>query len=175
MLSLAHDADLDPDLDKVIVGLNNGRVEQWAFKGKVSERGLEAHSKGVKALALSETFLITGSYDHLIKVWDKVNWRPLATLGHHEESVWDLAVCNRSLATCGLDGNLALIDLDPERSFPLTVRVKAQSEVVSSVDLNETFIVTGCDDSSIGVYDAFDASLLHTLTGHSQGNFVLYT
>ena len=73
---------------KVAVGLNNGCV-QLLTDGIIHE----CHSKGVKTLIwLDNARLLTGSYDHLIRLWSFFDGQFVLqqTLHFHRDGVWDL-------------------------------------------------------------------------------------
>lgn len=74
----------------------------------------EGHTKPIYAAqyAPDGKTVYTGSLDRTVKVWERATWKPLLTLGHHQNGVLAIAVSKdgRQLATSGLDRRILLYD-----------------------------------------------------------------
>ena len=154
----------------VVVGLNNGRVEEWT-NFETNSRSMHPHSKGVKTLAKNRSYLLTGSYDATIKVFNVANWTCLRILNLHDVAVWEIRVFGDCFVSCGMDGNVFIVkgEEDFEVLTSLPSRLKGEDRVgVSSVDLNGRFVACGGDDALIAVWER-DAIFLRELEGHKQG------
>ena len=68
-----------------------------------------------------------------------------------------------------MDGNVAVIRLDETKDFPILFLIKTQSDLASSVDMDHDYILTGCDNAVVGVWEAATGTNLHMMEGHLQG------
>lgn len=116
VLSVAIKAD-----DRILIGTNSGHLTEWEYcassAATVPARLLQekkVHSKAVKCMTLwMNEYVVTGSYDHTVKVHRIATLDTVQTLLHHTDSVWDVrAEEGRPMglvASCGMDGRIALI------------------------------------------------------------------
>lgn len=160
---------LRADEETVFCGLNNGCVQAWDAVSMIKQREEECHEKGVKCIDMNSKVFLTGSYDTTFKVWERSSWTPLKTFNVHNDSVWDLRLHGTTVATAGLDGAVILYDFKTE--FDLVVRcyIQADGDLVSAVDFSTQYLVTGHEDSYVGVWQLPEGTRMHTLTGHNGG------
>merc|ERR1719273_2377180 len=56
-------------------GLNNGTLQIWDlnknYGTKLTEKKI--HNKGVKTIDVSDEYIVTGSYDFTVKIWNKTS------------------------------------------------------------------------------------------------------
>jgi len=84
--------------DEAVTGLRNGDLVIWNIRTAQPSRqllgsgGTHAHSKEVKCVSLSEDghYLVSGSADGTLKVWDMHTERPIHTLQGHTDEVCKL-------------------------------------------------------------------------------------
>lgn len=78
-------------------------------------RLLDGHTKPIYAVAYSPDgkFIYTASFDHTVKIWDRVTGQVLRTFADHKNGVLALAVSKngQQFATAGLDRQIHLYDV----------------------------------------------------------------
>lgn len=104
--------------DEAVTGLRNGDLVIWSIRtGQPSRQllgsgGSHAHSREVKTVALSEDgkYLVSGSADGTLKVWDMHTERPIHTLAGHADEVWCSAISpdNEIVVSGSSDGTIRL-------------------------------------------------------------------
>lgn len=68
-----------------------------------------------------------------------------------------------------MDGNVFVLVLDEAQNFPIQFSITTQSDLASSVDMSQDYILTGCDNATVGVWDAETGANIHMMEGHLQG------
>jgi len=160
---------LKTDDDRIFCGLNNGSVQAWDlnYLGKLREQ--ECHEKGVKCIDVNSKVLLTGSYDTTFKVWRKDDWTCVKTFPCHTDSVWDLRLHENSVATAGLDGTVIMYDFVSDYELIVRCYIQAHGDLVSAVDFGPDFLVTGYEDSNVGVWTLPGGQMIHNMEGHNGG------
>ena len=59
-------------------------------------------------------------------------------------------------ATAGLDGTVILYDFISETDLKIRCYIQAHGDLVSAVDFNEDYLVTGYEDANVGVWSMVD-------------------
>lgn len=132
-------------------------------------REQELHDKGVKCIDMNSKVILTGSYDATLKVWRKECLDCVKTFPCHTDSVWDLKLHNRTVATAGLDGAVILYDFVSDYELRVRCYIQAHGDLVSAVDFSEDRLVTGYEDSNVGVWSMETGRQLHDMPGHNGG------
>jgi WD40 repeat protein len=179
----------DPQQRYLLVGLNNGTVQEWRTTADqyVLHRDKECHSKGVKTVALLwHATMVTGSYDNSIKVWQPVGgdcptWHLLETLHVHSDAVWDMSVveveAERSLllATCGMDGRVNVFTCHFPNDFSLKYCIQGNLKrlylfINTYILYMLCFMATAMNDQATCIAISLDFDLI--VTGSGDGSKV---
>jgi len=157
------------DDDKIFCGLNNGCIQAWdlATLGKTREQ--ECHDKGVKCIDMNNKVFLTGSYDTTFKVWRKDDWSCVKIFPCHTDSVWDLRLHDNCVATAGLDGTVIMYDFVSDYELIVRCYIQAHGDLVSAVDFGPDYLVTGYEDSNVGVWSLPAGQMVHNMEGHNGG------
>ncbi|XP_052812359.1 neurexin-1-like isoform X2 [Mya arenaria] len=104
--------------DEALTGLRNGDLVVWSLQTAQPNRqllgsgGAHAHTREVKSVTLSDDgrYLVSGSADGTLKVWDMHTERPIHTLQGHTDEVWCTALSSdNEIAVSGsADGTIRL-------------------------------------------------------------------
>lgn len=158
--------DANPDCtvilprDEAVTGLRNGDLVIWSLRtGQPSRQllsgsGVHAHSKEVKALAISEDnrYLVSASADGTLKVWDMTSERQINALVGHADEVWCVAISpdNEIVVSGSRDGSIRLW------------RLKSGSEICTFKTGVDVFYVTMSHDKGtiVALGDKFGARKL---------------
>ena len=83
----------DGDRDLILSGHRDGKIRTWRRGEPEPVRTLEAHHKGITALALRHdgNVLASASLDRTVKLFDTTTWELTATLEGHDDFVHSLA------------------------------------------------------------------------------------
>lgn len=157
------------DEETILCGLNNGCVQAWDIATLARVKEQECHEKGVKCIDMNTNVFLTGSYDTTFKVWRRSSWELLQTFPLHTDSVWDLRLHNTTVATAGLDGAVILFDFKTEFEVKVRSYIQAHGDLVSAVDFSDSHLVTGHEDSYVGVWELPGGRQLHQMLGHNGG------
>ena len=71
-------------------------------------RTLEGHGEAVLALAVGQTFLVSGSYDTTVRFWDLGTLRCIRKCEGHEDAVRVLAVAGEKVFSGSYDGSIGV-------------------------------------------------------------------
>ena len=135
-------------------------------------RSLDGHTDRVLAVAVSPDgrFIVSGSADHTVKVWDAGDGRLLRSLeGHTYHSVNAVAVSpdGRFIVSGSNDQTVKVWDAASGR---LLRSLEGHTGAVNAVALSADgrTIVSGSSDRTLKVWDAHDGRLLRSLEGHTH-------
>ncbi|MBE9086850.1 caspase family protein, partial [Tolypothrix sp. LEGE 11397] len=131
------------------------------------------HTKSVSAVAFSPDgkYIVSGSVDHTLKLWD-TNGRLLYTLNGHTESVSALAFSpdGKYIVSGSGDKTLRLWDINGKLLHTLNGHTESVSALAFSPD--GKYIVSGSYDKTLRLWD-INGKLLHTLNGHTASVLAL--
>ncbi|XP_040577764.1 uncharacterized protein [Lepeophtheirus salmonis] len=164
------------DQKSLVIGLNDGEIqirELSYSSGFKIIKNISCHTKGVKTLARwMKRYVVTGSYDGNIKIWNEKDWTLVKAIRLNSDSVWDCRTCDPYLAACSLDGTIFLFQYDEkyveDSCFHLLRTIVDPGRQISSLDLNYSTLLEGRDDGVILVR-TIDGKELRALRGHTQG------
>jgi F-box/WD-40 domain protein MET30 len=94
-------------------------------------------------------FLISGSLDNTIKIWDIESGKAIRTFFGHIEGVWSVACDKLRLVSGSHDRTIKVWSRDEGRC---TATLVGHQAAVSCVALGEDKIVSGSDDTDIRVW-----------------------
>jgi len=185
---LAYDVQVEEDVTKVVADLD---LQSMATGGSHMQSGgggalmsssgfrpaglkcvntLTGHHSGVRAIAVHNDRVVTGSYDNLIKVWSVETGACEATLDGHTAWIRCLLMHAREpLLYSGSDDGLVKVwRVD---SFKLVHDLRHESEpcggiLALAIDYDREWLIAGSYCASIFVHDLRSYQLLHRLRGH---------
>ncbi|KAJ1562292.1 SCF ubiquitin ligase complex subunit cdc4 [Cladochytrium tenue] len=126
---------------------------------------LTGHQASVRAIAGEGRIVVSGSYDHSVRVWDVVTGTQLHYLTGHKEKVYSVGYC-------------AKIDRAVSGSMDATVRVwctrtgtamftlEGHSSLVGLLEISPKFLVSAAADSTLRIWNPMTGECLATLSGH---------
>ncbi|MBV5328607.1 MAG: TIR domain-containing protein [Chlorobium sp.] len=129
------------------------------------------HSEGINTCALSNDnrYIISGSLDHTLKVWDFQTGSCIMTINGHSGSVNTCALSNdnRYIISGSSDKTLKVWDFQTG-SCIMTLSGHSQSVSSCSVSNDNRYIVSGSHDNTLKVWNFETGSCIMTLSGHSR-------
>ena len=135
-------------------------------------RVLTGHYGEVNSVALSGDgrYIVSGSRDGTVAVWDLQTGARLHELTGHQGGVTSVALSGdgRHIVSGSRDGTVAVWDLQTgARLHELTGHQDGVTSVALSGD--GRYIVSGSGDGTVAVWDLQTGARLHELTGHQGG------
>ncbi|KAJ6527949.1 putative WD-repeat protein, partial [Mycena vulgaris] len=134
-------------------------------------RIMDGHSAWVKSVAFSPDgmYIVSGSYDYTVRLWDAASGAHLGTLKGHSGGVNSVAFSpDGTHIVSGSDDNT--VRLWDAASGAHMGTLKGHSRRVRSVAFSPDgmHIASGSDDSTVRLWDAASRAHLGTLKGHSD-------
>jgi len=127
---------------------------------------LHGHSKAVNSVTASSTFILSGSEDKTIKVWDIATGECKATLaGHHVDWVTSIAIANDLVISGSDDTSVRLWSI---ATGDCVARFEGHTHWVTSVATGGKLCVSGSADTTVRVFDLEAKEHLQTLKGHTD-------
>lgn len=121
---------------------------------------LEGHTQGVYAVAWTAdgSRIVSGSFDHTAKVWDRASGTAIRTLADHSHLVLAVTVSadGKQLATAGLDKQIYLYELPTVQPTLEISDPRGANRLAASAD--GKWFVTGTADGTLHRYQAETAS-----------------
>ena len=120
------------------------------------------HTSAVYSVAMNDKYIVSGSYDNSIKIWN-YDGELINTLKGHSSAVRSVAMNDKYIVSGSDHNSIKIWNYDGE----LINTLKGHSSAVCSVAMNDKYIVSGSYDNSIKIWN-YDGELINTLKGHSS-------
>lgn len=128
-----------------------------------------SHNGFVFALvfSLDQRYLISGSADHTIRIWDAQKGRLMRTIAAHAGAVLSLAITpdSKKLISGSADTTIKIWDLN-QYHLPQTLIGHSGWVLSIAISRDGTLLVTGGGDATIKIWSLSTGELLKTLTEH---------
>jgi WD40 repeat protein len=147
--------------------------------GSFLEKTLTGHSDSVLSAAYSSDsrYLVSGSGDNTIKIWEVAKGKELRTLTGHSSGVYSVVYSpdGRYLASGSGDNTIKIWEVAKEKELrTLTGHSSRSLSVVYSPD--SRYLASGSIDNTIKIWEVATGKELRTLTGHFSGVYsVVYS
>ncbi len=127
-----------------------------------------SQTEGLAVLSDDASFVSTHGDGSAI-LWDTVARKPIYTWkGLHKDGIWGMTVStdDKLLATAGQDRTVRIVDLASRKILHKLTHPSATNGVVFTKD--NRFLLTGCGDAIIRVFDVDSGDEVRQLTGHTS-------
>lgn len=122
------------------------------------------HKDGITCIQFNRKYLVSGSYDATVKVWNIETGECVRTLTGHQKGVRALTFDSQKLITGGLDSTIKVWNYHTGQCIST---YRGHDDAVSSVDFSNKTIVSGSADCTVKVWHV-DSRTCYTLRGHSD-------
>ncbi|CAH6718529.1 F-box protein Met30p [[Candida] jaroonii] len=139
------------------------KLEKNWRKGIYKMKEFIGHTDGITCLQFNNKYLITGSYDTCIKIWDIATQTCVRTLTGHTKGIKSLVFDNQKLISCGLDSTIRVWNYHTGECIST---YRGHEDAVVSVDFSDKTIISGSADSTVKVWHV-DSRTCYTLRGHT--------
>lgn len=140
------------------------QLEKNWRNGSYSIRQFNGHKDGIACLQFNRKYLMSGSYDATVKIWNVETGECFKTLTGHSKGVRSLAFDSQKLITGGLDSTVKVWNYHTGKCI---ATYRGHEDAVSSVDFSNKTIVSGSADCTVKVWHV-DSRTCFTLRGHSD-------
>lgn len=140
------------------------QLEKNWRNGSYVLKTFQGHKDGITCLQFNRKYLMSGSYDTTIKIWNVETGECIKTLAGHSKGVRALAFDSQKLITGGLDSTVKVWNY---HSGKCIATYRGHEDAVSSVDFSGKTIVSGSADCTVKVWHV-DSRTCFTLRGHSD-------
>ncbi|MFC1634820.1 DUF4062 domain-containing protein [Planctomycetota bacterium] len=125
-------------------------------------RTLEGHTSSVTSLlSVSDDFIVSGSWDHTLKVWDLTKGQCLRTLKGHSDRVCFLQLTSDGRIVSGSnDGTLKVWDF---QSGQCLCTIESLTKISSLSLDSKNRLVSGSEDGKVKVWDTRSGECLRTM------------
>ncbi|KAF9928679.1 hypothetical protein FBU30_002200 [Linnemannia zychae] len=139
-------------------------VERNWRKRNYRVKQFRGHTDGVMCLQFDDSFLITGSYDNSVKVWNIETGECLRTLTGHALCVRALHFDEAKLITGSMDRTLKIWNYHTGQCIRT---LQGHTDGVVTLDFDSRILASGSVDASIKIWN-FATGQCTTLKGHTD-------
>lgn len=132
----------------------------------VCTKTLTGHSGSVLCLQYNSKFMVTGSSDSTIKIWDIVTGEMLRTLTGHTSPVLDVQFNDEVIISCSKDCTIKIWDIT-DGSLLRTLR--GHNAAVNAVHMFKGEIASASGDGIVKLWDWRTGICIKDFVGHSRG------
>ncbi|KAF9100132.1 hypothetical protein BGX29_006772 [Mortierella sp. GBA35] len=115
-VELLVDANMEGGGVVVAAFVDIGLVKVWSLHGPLNMYTLTGHQKGVRALAINESYLVTAGFDQTVLVWNWSTGRRVASFRAHNEVILGVHLMKNTVFTFCIDATLRVFDV-PSRTL----------------------------------------------------------
>ncbi|KAG9070628.1 hypothetical protein KI688_008166 [Linnemannia hyalina] len=115
-VELLVDANMEGGGVVVAAFVDIGLVKVWSLHGPLNMYTLTGHQKGVRALAINESYLVTAGFDQTVLVWNWAIGRKVASFRAHNEVILSVHLTKNTVYTFCIDATLRVFDI-PSRTL----------------------------------------------------------
>ena len=132
---------------------------------------LEGHTDSVRCVAVTtdNKYIVTGSSDKTIRIWDLNDKRQECILQGHGDTVNMIVVTrdNRYIVSASSDNTIRIWDLEQRIQIGL---LEGHTDEVCGVAItsDNRYIVSGSCDKTVRIWDSFNYSMYALLQGHGS-------
>ncbi|MEM9275674.1 MAG: hypothetical protein AAGA80_22340 [Cyanobacteria bacterium P01_F01_bin.143] len=160
--SLRSSTKLIPEVQSVLYQAADNSREKYSFHN---------HQDSVNSVAIKydSNYLVYGSTNGTVKLWDITNKSLVHTFVGHQDSVNFVAISSdgKHLVSGGSDKTVKLWDVANKSLVHTFVghQLSVKSVAISS---DNKYIISGSDDEAVKLWDIANQSLIHTFEGHKS-------
>lgn len=127
---------------------------------------LTGHTHSVRAIAAHGDTLVSGSYDHSVRVWRISEGQIVHRLSGHENKVYSV-VLDKDRNRCisgSMDNHVRIWSLETGACL---YTLAGHQSLVGLLDLHDGRLVSAAADSTLRIWDPENGECKHTLTAHT--------
>lgn len=152
-----------------VTGSEDGSLKIWDFEGNLEEI-LTHHTEIVTVIAVSiwnnKQYIITGSIDLLIKIWDVDTLKVIFNLTGHETTITKIISLGRKVISGSYNGLILIHDL-------LTGKLLASlhghtKNIVDLKIIHSRWIVSASTDGTVKIWDLENGQLKSSFLGNNE-------
>lgn len=129
-------------------------------------RALTGHTSSVRAIAAHVDVLVSGSYDHTVRVWRISDGSLIHRLQGHAQKVYSVVLDHkRNRCISGSMDNL--VKVWSLESGACLFNLEGHASLVGLLDLSHDFLVSAAADSTLRIWDPENGHCKSTLTAHT--------
>ena len=157
----------------VCCGCDGGTIDVFKKTDQSLERTLVGHTSLVCTLTSWDGWLISGSADKSIKVWDVVRGECVRTLDGHTWRVSALAVfvhdeVKPKLLSASWDSTIKIWEISVAACWKCEMTLTGHSFSIHSLVVRERKVISGSSDNTIRVWEMASGLCERTLSGHED-------
>lgn len=129
-------------------------------------RVLQGHSHSVRAIAAYEDTLVSGSYDHTVRVWKISTGETVHQLRGHDQKVYSVVLDNarRRCISGSMDNTVKIWSLGTGTCLHT---LNGHTSLVGLLDLKDDRLVSAAADATLRIWDPETGGCKATLSAHT--------
>ena len=175
------DGTIFPERPLIVTGSRDTTIRVWSLPSEMddeyhSEPGtnnpyflalLTGHTNSVRAISGEGKILVSGSYDHSVKVWDLELQECIHTFRTHAEKVYSVGYCDELRRACSgsLDATVKIWCVD---TGTLLYNLEGHNSLVGLLELTPNYLISAAADATLRVWCPKTGKCLACLQGHSN-------
>ena len=169
----ACDLTMLPSPDSLIIASahERGQLYRWDLIQPAPLGNYSGHQQSVWAIASDPTghYLVSGSDDHTVRIWNVEEGRCQAILRGHQRPVWSVDWSGDGSVIASGSGDRRIKLWDTQSGECLKTLAGHQSRIWSvSFSRDNQVLASGSGDHTVKIWDWHTGTCIHTLSGHDS-------
>ena len=164
---------MSSDDESVLTGCYDAIIRVMDFSSGICFKVLKGHSESVHFVSISynSEFIVSGSNDKTIKMWDFKTCQNSITL-QSNQSPSSSSVCissnDKYIVSGGVDGDIMIWEVSSGGNVKTLNGHTESVQTVCMLSNDESIVVSGSGDNTIKMWDIQTGTCLSTLGGHTD-------
>ncbi|CAO4376103.1 unnamed protein product [Caenorhabditis nigoni] len=152
----------------LVTGSRDCTLRVWDIETGLHVKTLQGHQAAVRCVQFDGNIVVSGGYDFTVKIWDAFSGKCLRTLIGHSNRVYSLLYeSERSIVCSGsLDTSIRVWDFSRPEGQELIAFLSGHTSLTSGMQLRGNILVSCNADSHVRVWDIYEGTCIHILSGH---------
>jgi len=165
------------DRDQVVVGLLNKSIEVYDRQSLKLVRTLSGHGDHVWSIDMNREFIVSGSWDSSVRIWNRSDGRLLFLYTHpHGREISGVSISGNRILVTSLAGSLNVIERQGRETF-VVKRFFPESQglgEIYSLACDNNFIITGhtSTNSAFKLWRADDFEVVKVIKEESSESII---
>jgi WD40 repeat protein len=149
---------------RLIMNTSGNVTDLWANLIK-EQMVLKGHDDIVGTLVVDKGYIISGSNDNTIRIWDKNTGKCIRILEGHDNWINTLVADEGYIISGSYDNTIRIWDKDTGECIHI---LKGHEDRVRTIAVDEGYIISGSNDNTIRIWDKKTGGCTNILKGHND-------
>lgn len=128
-------------------------------------RTIKGHNGQITALSSIEKYITSGSWDHVIKLWNMTTGDLVHTFVGHTDTIYSLSITNDYIISGSGDNTIRIWDIQTGKCIHI---LEGHKDRIIAIEQNDEYVFSASWDTTIRIWDKKTWKCICSLEGHTS-------